>query len=491
MKQLLLLLICFTFQFTVFAQDKIGIGTSNPQAQLHTTGDVILAGVTNDNSLSRILVQNQTGTLAWRDAGSLANYYWGLSGNTITSNHFIGSTNNALLKLRTSNIDRLLIYSASEISTSIEVPTVEILSPSANLGFDGPGLKITRLGSSAGWAAAMDFAMNNSAGGKKTYARLNGGIESSAANNENGFLSFEVASSGQIGNLQQQEKMRITSNGFVGIGISLPTAQLHTTSSVLFSGITNNNTFTKVVVQDNTGRLFWRDASTLSSNNAWATTGNNIAPGQFIGSTNNELLKLRTSNIDRLVVYSASEISSSIDVPTLEIMSPSANLGFDGPGLKITRFGSNVGWAAAMDFAMNNSAGGKKTYARLNGGIESSTANNENGFLSFEVASSGQIGNLQQQEKMRITSRGFVGLGISLPTAQLHTTESVRFQNLANGTGNYLVIDTEGNVYRSAEAPPRMGQPSNNNQLSSMQLAIEKLQAEILELKNELKKSNR
>ena len=113
---------------------------------------------------------------------------------------------------------------------------------------------------------------------------------------------------------------------------------------------------------------------------------------------------------------------------------------------------------------------------------------NENGFLSFEVAANGQIGNLQQQEKMRITSKGFVGLGISIPTAQLHTTASVRFQNLANGTGNYLLIDDAGNVYRSAVAPPRMMVSGNSFQLDSMQSAIEKLQLEIIELKNELKK---
>ena len=468
----------------------VGIGELFPTAQLHTNGSVLFSGITNNDAYSKILVQDNAGLLFWRNASTVGNNDWSLNGNNnITSNQFIGPINNALLKLRTSNIDRLLIYSANEISTSIDVPTLEILSPSANLGFDGPGLKITRFGSTAGWAAAMDFAMNNNSGGKKTYARLNGGIESSAANNENGFFSFEVAANGQIGNLQQQEKMRITSKGFVGIGTSVPLAQLHTTGSVLFSGITNNNTYNKVLVQDNNGLLYWRDATTIASTNSgWATSGNSVTAGQFIGSTNNELLKLRTSNIDRLLVYSANEISTSIEVPTVEILSPSANLGFDGPGLKITRFGSTAGWAAAMDFAMNNNSGGKKTYARLNGGIESSAANNENGFLSFEVAANGQIGNLQQQEKMRITSKGFVGLGISNPTAQLHTTASVRFQNLANGTGNYLLIDDAGNVYRSAVAPPRMMVSGNSFQLDSMQSAIEKLQLEIIELKNELKK---
>jgi hypothetical protein len=79
---------------------------------------------------------------------------------------------------------------------------MEIIGPSLNTGFDGPALKVSRNGSTNGWASAIDFAMNNNLGVKKTYARLNGGIQSSIAGAENGFMSFEIAASGQIGNLQ-------------------------------------------------------------------------------------------------------------------------------------------------------------------------------------------------------------------------------------------------------------------------------------------------
>jgi hypothetical protein len=50
----------------------MGIGTSSPTAQLHTTGTVRFAGLTNDNSQARIVVSDGSGNLFYRDASSLA-----------------------------------------------------------------------------------------------------------------------------------------------------------------------------------------------------------------------------------------------------------------------------------------------------------------------------------------------------------------------------------------------------------------------------------
>jgi len=52
----------------------------------------------------------------------------------------------------------------------------------------------------------------------------------------------------------------------VGIGTTAPTAQLHTTGSVRFDGLTNDNTKTRVLVSDANGNLSYRDASTLAAN---------------------------------------------------------------------------------------------------------------------------------------------------------------------------------------------------------------------------------
>jgi hypothetical protein len=57
-----------------------------------------------------------------------------------------------------------------------------------------------------------------------------------------------------------------TTSGNTGIGTSLPTAQLHTTGSVRFGGLTNDNSLTRIVACDATGNLYYRDASSLAMN---------------------------------------------------------------------------------------------------------------------------------------------------------------------------------------------------------------------------------
>lgn len=60
--------------------------------------------------------------------------------------------------------------------------------------------------------------------------------------------------------------MSIMQDGTVGIGASAPTAQFHTTGTVRFAGLTNDNTQTRVVVSDANGNLFYRTLSTWTAN---------------------------------------------------------------------------------------------------------------------------------------------------------------------------------------------------------------------------------
>jgi hypothetical protein len=58
--------------FKVLRNGYVGIGASSPQAQLHTTGTVRFGGLINDNSLTRIVVSDIYGNLAYRNASSLS-----------------------------------------------------------------------------------------------------------------------------------------------------------------------------------------------------------------------------------------------------------------------------------------------------------------------------------------------------------------------------------------------------------------------------------
>jgi len=79
----------------------VGIGTINPTAQLHTTGAVRLAGLTNDSTKDRILVSDTTGKLFYRSASGLTGR-WKYANGTVydsTDNIGIGTNNTQGYKL--------------------------------------------------------------------------------------------------------------------------------------------------------------------------------------------------------------------------------------------------------------------------------------------------------------------------------------------------------------------------------------------------------
>jgi hypothetical protein len=59
---------------------------------------------------------------------------------------------------------------------------------------------------------------------------------------------------------------RILSHGHVGIGTPAPTSQLHTTGTVRFAGLTNDNSLSRVMVSDINGNLFYRELSSIAMN---------------------------------------------------------------------------------------------------------------------------------------------------------------------------------------------------------------------------------
>lgn len=67
-------------------------------------------------------------------------------------------------------------------------------------------------------------------------------------------------------------------------------------------------------------------------------------------------------------------------------------------------------------------------------------ATDNTGSLIFRTRTAGSYA-----ERMNITNAGNVGIGTTTPTAQLHTTGTVRFSNFGAGT---LQTDADGNLER-------------------------------------------
>lgn len=91
----------------------IGIGTTTPSAQLHTTGTVRFAGLTSDSTRTRVLVTDNNGNVAYRSAASI-----GGSGATIT-----GSLNYLAKYSTTSTIGNSLMF---DNGSSIGIGTISM-----------------------------------------------------------------------------------------------------------------------------------------------------------------------------------------------------------------------------------------------------------------------------------------------------------------------------------------------------------------------------
>ncbi|MET0465833.1 MAG: hypothetical protein ABW007_21905 [Chitinophagaceae bacterium] len=81
----------------------------------------------------------------------------------------------------------------------------------------------------------------------------------------------------------QTAYMRVMSDGKLALGVSVPTAQLHTSGSIRFAGLSSDNLKTRVLVSDADGNLGFREASTIGGSGSISGTNNYLA--KYSGTT--------------------------------------------------------------------------------------------------------------------------------------------------------------------------------------------------------------
>jgi hypothetical protein len=96
-------------------------------------------------------------------------------------------------------------------------------------------------------------------------------------------LSSSLSNSIILADGQGNQRVNINSSGYVGIGTASPTAQLHTTGTVLFAGLPLNSSPKNVIVEDSLGHIGYEPASSFtggggggSGSSDWASSGSNI-----------------------------------------------------------------------------------------------------------------------------------------------------------------------------------------------------------------------
>jgi hypothetical protein len=297
-----------------------------------------------------------------------------------------------------------------------------------------------------------------------------------------------------VGNYMLRKRMFVIStDDRVGTNLApgqKPTASFHSVGTVRHEGLpTTTESLNKVVMTDDAGNIFWKNASTMSgSSNAWKLTGNSGTDSSlsFIGTTDNSDVVFKANGAERMKIHSGS--TRGIDIGTVDLNNELRIFGRDSIHYTIPLLITGNIMGQTFGFSPGQTQG---RLLRFNQGP--SVANGGINFYDFFIGQDTSfyisnhsvpptVGNYILRKRMFVISTDDkVGINLppsAKPTANLHSEGTVRFENLPSGGGNVLVVDDNGNVFKSSAVESR--------QVISNAVEIEKLKKEIRDLKAQL-----
>jgi hypothetical protein len=212
----------------VITNNRVGIGTSNPLAELHVTSSTSLPSAVFLGGNVGIGTTNPTTKLAVSDGTTIAQV------NPSSGVGYFGTVNNYPVALSVNSSEKVRIFSGGSVSFGT---TADTLFSAGNIYLNGA------TGNAAGPVVA--FGQSDSVtGGIGHLARITGGgtsqdifIQSQGASNS---IGLNANPSGAVIYFQTQgaEKVRITAAGNVGIGTSTPATKLDIYGPVSVRGTT-------------------------------------------------------------------------------------------------------------------------------------------------------------------------------------------------------------------------------------------------------------
>jgi hypothetical protein len=255
---------------------KVGLGTSAPSTQLHTTEGVRFAGLINDDAVTRIIGSDVNGNLFWRNASSLLNTAWQTNGNlgTNPAMNYVGTRDAQPLVFKTNGIEQMRITTSDPLTN---IGVVEVGGATANGNLSIWGRDITGYShpvhiSCDITGANFDSSMSPLPGsGTPTHTmgrmlrlnQVNGAVTTNAYDmgidmNGNMYITDKTLAGARL-----QKRAIVVANNNVGINFGMattatpapdPTANFHTIGTVRHEGLdTRNGT---MLVIDPAGNVF-------------------------------------------------------------------------------------------------------------------------------------------------------------------------------------------------------------------------------------------
>jgi hypothetical protein len=427
----------------IFTGGNVGIGTTTPGNKLEITKGVAdQSGLrfTNLNSASITsannglqLSLNATGDVILTQDATAANKAWSTTGNTGLSaaTNFMGTIDAVDVAFRTSNTEKMRLFSIANPSLGLGVASLASVNGGAS-SYSGGTLFLPNAGNISG-SSGLDIILdndNNSASGSDFRIRTNG---DGAAGTTDLLTVLETGNVG-VGIAAPAQKLDVNGAGLFRNGATA----LATTGTQILFGFAGTNTYQNSIktrhdagsaVNNAIDFYVWKfgtDAiTTEGTNRVMSVTGSGVGVGTAAPTQ-------------------ALDVVGNIQFPRGSLVG-NVQAGHANNGTVELRFGSTIA-TAFTGMSVLQTFGG--------------TFNNE--ALTFST----HQGGASVAERMRIDPAGRVGIGTNAPTAQLHTTGTVRFQAFGAGT---LQTDANGNLSVSSDERLKNIQGGFNRGLSALQ----------------------
>ncbi len=463
---------------TLTGLGRLGIGQTNPQNQLHIAGGtdpVRLEGMATDNTLTEVVVADGTGVLHTRDVSSLTDNFWGLAGNAGTSpaTNFVGTTDAQDLVLRTNNLERARISAAGHftvtnsatVNNSFDVGGDASIGGNARVGGDVNVNGNTTLGNSAVADVVTVNAVvtangqgntvgNNSANQQLTIdgvadavigntlaanptvwdAVVDGDLVATGVIKSGGSVWVDGVTPGNhkiVANVlfsigtTNGNNLRLRTNNVTGLVVSGSNQRVNILSSLNLSGasvvLLANGTAGSagnVFVSGGAGTTpSWSNPNDLF----WELGGNSITDPttQYLGTTNNQPLAVRTNSVERMRVESDGDVAiGATTAPNSRLRVGGGDIGLDqGRRIVFDPDGAQIAGMLRNQFELVSNGGQDMEFASR-GGMHFLTDFNNTGSSGEDfVWAKGDVapGDANYVELMRLTRFGRLGLGTDNP----------------------------------------------------------------------------
>ncbi|HEX5152899.1 MAG TPA: hypothetical protein VFW07_15720 [Parafilimonas sp.] len=331
---------------------KVGVGTIAPANKLTVVdasgADPLYLGgikaITNYTNADSVLTISNGVVKKYKANLGSPSLGWGISGNSGTNSgtDFMGTTDDISLRVRTNDLERMVIDSMGNIGigTSIPANKLSVLALADPLYLAGVQATSTFTADSvltinAGVVKKAPYsALPSGGGGSGWLLAGNGGTNPSSE-----FLGTTDAIDFVL-RTNNVERMRVKDvTGNIGIGIANPGSALDIKGALRLSGSTSgfvgfqpaatagSTTYTLPVADGTTGQMLTTDGGGALSwttppggggGGSWGLTGNSGTNSgtDFMGTTDDVSFRVRTNNIERMVFDSVGKVGIGTANPT-------------------------------------------------------------------------------------------------------------------------------------------------------------------------------